>query len=229
MAWHFVDLSYPITSAMPHWPGDPQTKVRRCAEYESDGFFLHMLLIGEHSGTHIGAPRHFSAEGSDVSEIPPERLIVAGIRLDVRRKANDDPDYLVGVEDLAPLHERLSHLIEPVVVLVCTGWDRRTGTAYFGGRNELHFPGISVDAIEALAQHRCVVGVGIDTAGIDGGRSTDFGSGRLCAELGRYHLENLRNLDRIDDQCELFIGALPIVGGSGSPCRVIARFEKRPA
>ncbi|MDZ7371836.1 MAG: cyclase family protein [candidate division KSB1 bacterium] len=223
MVW--IDLSHPVHPSMCRWPGDPLTQAEPWADLQTDGYFLQAWRFGEHSGTHLGAPRHFLQEGADCASIPVQHLVPLGLRLDVRAQVGDNADYLVTPEDATEISERLRHLSNPAAVLVCTGWDRfwSSPSQYLGEKNgELHFPGIALDTIEYLAQHSCVVGVGIDTPGIDGGRNEDFTAGKRCAELGWYHIENMTGLSRIPPQCRLFIGLLPLVGGSGSPSRVLA-------
>jgi kynurenine formamidase len=68
-----------------------------------------------------------------------------------------------------------------------------------------------------------VAGVGIDTHGIDGGLDTRYSASSTLLERPRIALENLANLGRMPPRGALvFIGALPIVGGSGAPAHVLA-------
>ncbi|MEP7219229.1 MAG: cyclase family protein [Bacteroidota bacterium] len=79
-----VDLSHAIHPGMPVWPGDPEVRVRRVASVEPDGYALHELTIGEHSGTHFGAPSHFHAEGMPADAFDGESLLRASAVIDVR-------------------------------------------------------------------------------------------------------------------------------------------------
>ena len=65
--------------------------------------------------------------------------------------------------------------------------------------------------------------VGIDTASIDRGRSTDFQSHRVLAGSSVAVFENLANLDRLPSRGAVVL-ALPmkIRGGSGGPLRAVA-------
>lgn len=208
---------------MPHWPGDPHTRITPAASHRTNAYQLSTLTIGEHSGTHIGAPRHFSEKGTSIDQLPVERLIVPAVKVDVVRQAAADCDYLMSADDLRALHP--SPPAPGALLLIQTGWDRHWGepARYLGVQDDgLHFPGISAAAVDYVAENWHVVGIGIDTAGIDGGQSTDFTSNRRCAQYGLYHLENLTGLDKVGDHALVFIGALAVTGGSGSPCRVIA-------
>ena len=65
--------------------------------------------------------------------------------------------------------------------------------------------------------------IGVDTASIDYGPSTDFVVHRIVAAKGIPGLENLTGLDRLPPRGATVI-ALPmkIAGGSGAPVRVVA-------
>jgi kynurenine formamidase len=227
MTRQLIDLSHSISETMPRWPGDPATEISLCRSIQQDGYYLQKLSIGEHSGTHIGAPRHFLENGAGVNTVPLHHLIVPGITLNTSRQAANDPDYLVSVDDIRKREESMLRIPADALLLVHTGWSIKwhEPSRYLGLRQDgLHFPGISPAAVDYLSQNWHIVGVGIDTAGIDGGQSVDFLTNRRCAEHNLYHLENLTRLEELGDQEVLvFIGALAIVNGSGSPCRVIAR------
>ncbi len=74
-----------------------------------------------------------------------------------------------------------------------------------------------------LVDERAVAALGIDTASIDYGRSTDFQVHRIAAARNVPGFENLTNLDRVPVRGATVI-ALPmkIEGGSGGPLRAIA-------
>ncbi|NBT62186.1 MAG: hypothetical protein EBT02_10475 [Planctomycetia bacterium] len=65
--------------------------------------------------------------------------------------------------------------------------------------------------------------MGIDTAGIEPGKDSNFSCNKVLLHGQRIHLENLTNLNQLPAVgAHLFIGALPIEGATGSPARVIA-------
>ena len=69
-----------------------------------------------------------------------------------------------------------------------------------------------------------MVGVGIDTLGIDPGNVSEFSVHRHATLLhGVWNLECLVNLDQVPPVGALLVaGALPLAGGSASPARVLA-------
>jgi kynurenine formamidase len=76
---------------------------------------------------------------------------------------------------------------------------------------------------------RGVVGLGVDTLGIDPGSEPLFPVHReVTHPAGLWHLENLVNVDRLPPQgAVIAVGVPRIVGGTGFPTRVFA-FVPRP-
>jgi kynurenine formamidase len=120
------------------------------------------------------------------------------------------------------------------IVLLRTGWSRHwpDAKAYLGDdtpgdASKLSFPSYGVDAARLLVEARRIAALGIDTASIDYGRSTDFQVHRVAAAQNVPGLENLTNLDQLPATGALVI-ALPmkIEGGSGGPLRAVALVRK---
>ena len=88
---------------------------------------------------------------------------------------------------------------------------------------KLHFPGLHPDAARWLASNRRIKAVGIDTASIDYGQSSQYESHRTLFERDIPAFENLAALDRLPLRGATIV-ALPmkIGGGSGAPLRAIA-------
>ena len=89
---------------------------------------------------------------------------------------------------------------------------------------DLRFPGFGVEATKFLVDERKAAGLGIDTLGIDPGFAHDFPvHSQISHPAGLWHLENLQNLKQLPPLgAWLIVGVLPLVGGSGSPARVLA-------
>jgi kynurenine formamidase len=222
-----LDLSHPIEPGMPVWPGDPEIVIERHAELERDGFDLNRLVLGEHTGTHLGAPRHLISTASDVASIPVDQLLCPVCRIDQTRQCEQDSDHRVTVSTIVSWERQHARIMSGSIVVIHTGWSDRWPDAqrYFGTDDHggLHFPGIRPEAVRFLLEDRRVVAVGIDTPGIDGGQSTTLDSNRLLAAAGCYHLENLNGLGRLPETgAMLLVAPLAIRGGTGSPCRVLA-------
>ncbi|HSV32087.1 MAG TPA: cyclase family protein [Atribacteraceae bacterium] len=226
-----VDLSHPITVAMPVWPQDPLIEITTLATVEENCFLLNQLTVGEHSGTHFGVPAHFVPGGLTAEAVPSEALIAPGVVLDIRSACTANPDYVLTIKDI--LIWETTHLPIPPrsYVLTLTGWSERWNepARYFGltKTKTRHYPGFGEESVVFLMEERDCLGLGIDTPGIDPGFDEDFLSNSALFKRGGYHLENLTNLEYLPAHgFTLFIGLLPVSGGSGSPARVLAQFQE---
>jgi len=79
-----VDLSVPITTGMPVYPGDPEVAVGPALTVERDGVNVLALHLGSHSGTHVDAPKHIDDALPALDEVPLERFCGPAAVVDVR-------------------------------------------------------------------------------------------------------------------------------------------------
>ncbi len=78
-----VDLSVPLSEDTPVYPDDPRVSIRLWAVIDRDGYYMNVLKMGEHSGTHVDAPAHFVPGGKTIDEMPLEKFIGEGTVIDV--------------------------------------------------------------------------------------------------------------------------------------------------
>jgi kynurenine formamidase len=223
-----VDLTQPLGPQTVVWPGRPAPAFEFVESHDRHGAFSQMVTLFEHSGTHIDAPRHFVDGAPTVDQISAEDLIRPLAVVDVHDRTADDRDYCLSVADLER-DEVDNGAIQPgSVVVIHTGWGRRSHdqVAYLGlsGDGALHFPGVAREAAEWLVSRARVTGIGIDTAGIDPGAAAQFDvHANITLPRGIWHLEGLVNLELLPARgATVFVGAIPLTGGSGAPARVIA-------
>jgi len=70
------DISLPITSTMPVWPGDPPVEMKKLSSLENGDYAnVTQLQMSVHTGTHIDAPSHFIRDGITVDQIPLTKLV----------------------------------------------------------------------------------------------------------------------------------------------------------
>ena len=223
-----VSLSHPIDPQMPHWPGDPITRFSTIAQCESDGYFLRAMTMGEHSATHVNAPRSFDPGGLAIADYSPEHWILPAICLDVGDRCAMDRDYQIQVSDCEHWEAEHGEIPARCLVIARTGWHQKWSdpVEFLGNAahdQDLHFPGFGEDAAEFLLAQRQVAGLGIDTHGVDPGTSDTFGVNRQVLGRSGVVLECLGRLDQLPPLgFTVVIGALPLVGGSGSPAQVLA-------
>ncbi|MFZ3150400.1 MAG: cyclase family protein [Anaerolineaceae bacterium] len=65
-----IDISVPITTDMPVWPGDPAVEIKWFAEIGPDSDVnITKISFGVHTGTHIDAPLHFLPGGGSLDTL----------------------------------------------------------------------------------------------------------------------------------------------------------------
>jgi kynurenine formamidase len=225
--FNIIDLTHPISMEMPVWPGDTPTVLEQVAQRKTDGYNLNRLKIGEHSGTHIGVARHFFDEGKDVASLGPQRLIVPGVKM----ACPTDADHLLTLHEISEWESRHGKVPASHAVLIQTGWDRfwKDEKAYWNRDKEggMHFPGLAIDAAHYLVISCGIRVIGIDTPGLDGGKSKNYAANIVLARSGGIHIENMTGLRQLPEKgFYLILGALPIQGGTGAPGRILGLVPK---
>jgi kynurenine formamidase len=230
-----VDLTHDFSEDTVYWPtSDPFKMDVVAAGKTPKGFYYaaNKFSASEHGGTHLDAPIHFAEGRQTADQIPLERLIAPGVKIDVSAKAGADRDYLISVQDIEAW-ERSNGRIKPgMIVLFETGywrsWPDRArylGTDKRGpeGVAALHFPGLSAEAAKFLASRR-VAAVGIDTASIDRGQSDTYDAHVALMSENIPAFENVANLGSLPARgFEVIALPMKIKGGSGGPLRIVAR------
>jgi kynurenine formamidase len=242
-----IDLTAPLSPDTPviMLPAPFGNTVRfsltEISHYDERGpaWYWNDITTGEHTGTHFDAPVHWLSgkDREDVAQVPVTRLIAPAAVLDFSAEAAADPDFLVEIDHVKAWEEANGPLPDGGWLLYRTGWDTRShDQAEFLNANETgpHTPGISVSCAAWLAEEAPVIGLGVETVGTDAGAAHSFDPPFPCHSAllgaGKYGLTQLRNLDRLPAQGAVVItGPLPIVRGSGSPCRALALVERGAA
>ncbi len=236
--YQIVDLSHGYGASTLYWPtSTSKFKLNQEASGPTVGGFFYAagtLSTPEHGGTHLDAPHHFSESGRTTDEIPLEQLVAPAVVVDVTAQAARDRDYRLTRDDVLQFEKTNATIARGTIVLLRTGWSRHwpNAKAYLGDdtpgdASKLSFPSYGADAARLLVEDRGVAALGIDTASIDYGRSTDFQVHRIAAARNVPGFENLTNLDRLPVRGAVVI-ALPmkIEGGSGGPLRAVALVPK---
>jgi arylformamidase len=72
----FIDISVPVSSQLPIWPGSPEIELKRRLDLNHGDIANDTTLhFSVHTGTHVDAPLHFLPEGSSVEQMPLDVLI----------------------------------------------------------------------------------------------------------------------------------------------------------
>ena len=221
-----VDLTYTLTKDFPSYGGEQQVFDEDVFNFAVHGYNLKMLRVSEHVGTHIDAPLHFTDGGATIDEVPVESLVCPLAVVDIREKADADPDAQVTPDDLAAWIAANGPIPSGACVAQNSGWQARMSTSGFRNADEagiMHFPGFHVEAVQMLLDETEAAGVGVDTLSIDFGRSSDFATHYRWLPANRWAVENMANLDQLPATgATLIVGAPKHEGGTGGPCRLIA-------
>ncbi|MDU8944427.1 cyclase family protein [Ovoidimarina sediminis] len=221
-----VDLTYVVDAAFPTWSDPPGISIDQAAKFSESGFNAFNLAVFEHTGTHIDAPLHFSADGQSVEEIPVENLVCPLCVIDIREKADADDEAEVTPDDLAAWIGRNGDIPDGAMVAMNSGWQKHVATPKFIGfddNNVRHYPGFHVEAAQMLMENTGAVAIATDSASLDIGSIETFATHYAWLPTNRYGVENIANLDQVPEAgATVFVGAPTHRGGSGGPARIIA-------
>ena len=232
--YRLVDLTHSFDEDTVYWPtattGFELTEDHRGPTEGGYFYAANSFCAPEHGGTHLDAPIHFAEGRHTADQVPLDRLVGPAVVIDVSERAAADPDYRLTPEDLAAFEAEHGVVPQGSIVLLRTGWGERwpdrlryLGDDTPGDASNLHFPAYGRDAAALLVNDRKVAVLGLDTASLDHGPSTDFLVHRVAAASNVPGLENLANLGELP-ATGAWVIALPvkIAGGSGGPVRVVA-------
>ena len=229
-----IDLTHPYNAQTIYWPtASTRFSLEKLAYGPAPGGYFYAsysFSTPEHGGTHLDAPLHFSERGRSTDLVPLDQLIARAVVIDASSRADANPDFRLSADDVLAFERQHGRIAAGTIVLLRTGWSRRwpdvkayLGDDTPGDASKLRFPSYGEDAARLLVEERRAGALGVDTASIDYGRSTDFVVHRVAAAQQVVGLENLTNLDQVPATGAIVI-ALPIKieGGSGGPLRIVA-------
>ncbi len=222
-----IDLTHSLNDKAPTFGGERDAfRYEKLSDLKKDGVASGAFRIPEHFGTHVDAPAHFIVWKETIERVKVKKLIAPTVVIDIRSKVESNADYQLTAADILEF-EKGGAIPEGAAILLLTGWDKRYNEPEkyrnADANGVLHFPGFSEEAIQYLLRNPKIVALGIDTLSIDFGPSKNFQGHRISHGSGLYHIENMTNLDKLPTRgAVIFVGVLPIEGGSGSPARVIA-------
>lgn len=220
-----VDLTHTLTPEFPTFSGQPQLELEMLVTLAKDGYNIYQWTVQEHTGTHMDAPFHFSDQNT-ADKIPVSDLVGPLAVVDIRAKAEEDPDALVTPEDLQAWEKSYGELPPGAIVAMLSGWDANVATDKFRNADDdgvMHFPGFGLEAIDFLLKERDVKGIMVDTLSLDNGPSTTFDVHYNWLPANKWGMECVANLGQLPPLgATVFVGGPKIGGASGGPSRVIA-------
>lgn len=220
-----IDLSQTLEEHMPHFPTHSKFLHNLWGSYwHGDRALTYQLVMSEHNGTHVDAPAHFISDSKPhahitIEQVPPERLIGRGARIDCR--SLQEGDY-VSKDFISDWESRHGALEAGDIVLFNFGWSARWGLRPNHRRYVDDWPGVGMDAAHYLVERK-VGAIGVDTLSPDPVAALEKKPIHpVLLEKQVLIIENLTNLDQLPDSFLFLALPLKIRGGSGSPIRAIA-------
>jgi len=223
----FCDLTHTFREGFPVFVTGEEPERETIANYATDGFYAQKWTFGEHSGTHMDVPGHFIPGGRLSPDITVPELIIPVVVVDIRKKARQDPNAMVEVDDIRRFERKHGKIPRGALVAADSGWADKVDDplAFKGGTSfpNYNFPGWGLEAALYVAEKRDVTAIGIDTLSLDPGNSATFPVHVQYLGTDRYGIENLTGLDCIPPSgATAYVGLIPWEEGSGGPCRVVA-------
>ena len=211
-AFKIIDLSYPLHTGMPIFPGDRAPQFREISSLAAAGFRNMEMTFCTHLGTHIDTPcPYFSGGQNPGSDAGLSVFFGPACCLDLSAM----PRQLIDIKDLSPFREMI---ITSEFVLLRTGWSRFWGTdEYYRGH-----PSLTREAAFWLAAFP-LKGIGIDAASLDRADASHLSIHRVLLERNICLVENLTGLDQLPAD-GFMVSCLPLNlrGGDGCPVRAAA-------
>jgi kynurenine formamidase len=238
-----VDLTAPLTSDTPLLELPPEFgqtarfQLEEISHYDERGpaWYWNNFRTGEHTGTHFDAPNHWvtGRDKADIGTVPVSAFVAPAVVLDVADRVADDPDFLIEIDHVRAFEGEHGLLPQNGWLLCRTGWSARVTQEEMINNTETGptSPGMSAECARWVAEESVLQGIGVETVGTDAGAAHSFDPAFPCHSFllgnGKYGLAQLQNLDRLPSTGAVVLASpLKILGGSGSPVRVVALVEK---
>jgi arylformamidase len=207
------DVSVPLSSATPIYPGDPGIEVKQWKDLANgDAANVSLLHFGLHSGTHVDAPAHFIEGGVKVEALPLESLI--------------------GEAEVVEVAEHIQVIDENVISAKCIRGSRRvlfkTRNSSFWNNPEQGFR-VDYTYIDSAGARRLVESgiklVGVDYLSVEGFNTEKYETHHILLSNNIVILEGLDLRSVSAGLYELICLPLKIAGGrgDGAPARTVLR------
>lgn len=208
MAAKIYDISVDIQTGMPTYPGDAKFKSRKLKSVDQDGYEIHRLTLGNHTGTHVDAPAHFIQDGATVTELPLDILNGRTRVVEIHDKEK------VSLEELQNVK-----LDNDFRILIKT---RNSSLWKSKKRFQKKYVYLTLDAAKYLADNDIKL-IGFDYLSLEKFGDSEHPVHRYLLGNQVIILEGL-NLSNIEEgEYEMFCLPLKLAGLDGAPARVILR------
>ncbi|THH41156.1 cyclase family protein [Neolewinella litorea] len=211
----WTDVTYPIFEGMTGWPGQPDTNLEMLSCIHcGDTAKVSVIHMSVHTGTHMDAPCHFLAQGTDISRFP------ISVGLGPVRIARIDCVAEVTPQDLEAYEKRTRPLLAGDRLLLRTPNSDAAFWPQAPFNKDYH--GIGPAAAHWIADRKLQL-VGVDYLSVgpfyQGNPQTH--RALLGADVWVIEGVDLRRTDEGD--YDMICLPLKIAGSDGSPIRILLR------
>jgi len=205
-----VDLSHPIHSEMPVYPGDPTVSISPATTINHDGFNVLHVQMGSQSGTHIDAPLHFIDGGATIDSYPVETFVGPAF---IAQAVGVGDNGVIGADTIPDPGQ------PGALLMIRSDWSQ-----YWGGERYFSHPYLSPEAAQRIVD--CgYKAIGIDALSVDqtDGSTGDFTAHMILLEAGIPICENLTGVAQVDWPTPwLSLVPIRLEGADGAPIRAFA-------
>ncbi|MDF0606410.1 arylformamidase [Neisseriaceae bacterium TC5R-5] len=205
------DISPPLHSGLPVWPGDTPLVSELAWQLSADcPVNVARLTLSGHSGAHADAPGHFLSQGKGIGEVDllpylgPCRVVHC-LR----------PGELISLSQLQEALQRQAGPLPPRLLI--RSYQRFPLEVW-----DADFPGLDPLAIHWLAEQEVLL-IGVDTASLDAMNSKTLDAHHAAANREMAILEQLWLDEVAEGDYELIALPLRLVELDASPVRAVLR------
>lgn len=205
-----VDLTDPLRTGMPVYPGDPEVQINQIFTIEHDGESVFEFHLSSQSGTHLQSGYYFLQDGQTLDQVNPVSFFGWTKIIDV-------PLHLFSLKDFKHV---LLDLHNVDFVILRSGYGEKLKKITYDDIESPNRPRLDMDMAKWLVKTGIKL-IGVDSFGLD--PYPDFRVNKYLCRAGILILEGLVNLFSLQTS-HVFLIALPllVIGTEGAPCRVLA-------
>lgn len=207
------DVSVPISTGTPTYPGDPGIEITAWASIKrGDAANVTLLHMGAHTGTHVDAPAHFIEGAGRVGALPLEVLVGRAVVFEIPAE----------VHAIEARHLRTQDWRGTERVLFKTRNSQFWADTTQGFRTDYTY--IAPDAARLLVESGVWL-VGVDYLSVEAFKPERYETHEVLLSSGVVIVEGLDLREIAAGVYELICLPLKIAGGSGdgAPARAILR------